>query len=1193
MKSNKSIISKTPRLDGTSHIGARVYQSAYQSPSDGNNNLTNSDDDEPQPVLSLHHNQQHHPLQHLGGRSKSNSVISNLSNFQLPSPAIDDYKFNNNSSRNVAKHVDKDFTVPPKSSPQLPLHNTASGSKKSKQSTSSTSSPPVQNERTPLLEPNLPSIKEANANQMADDISKTTISAPLPPLSRSAAETPPRDLNNLPALNRQKSLTDTLQDGASNVINRLKRHSSIISRDNLQYFTSRRQGLFFNTNDTNSIQLQNSYETETQEFLLWLDSELLKIDNFFKAKEDQSVKRYLLLQDQLYQLKENRAKEKAKQTKLAFHIFPSNRAMEETHIGENGGSSENNNNNNSEPQPNTNSVPDPCNQLGKKLSLKHNKTVAKIYKYELPTFPRFKFLKKNSNSSSSDEDDDDYEEEDEDDLKDNNSKNSPPSEANNNNNLEISDPRYNRRDYRKKTKLKKSIPPYNQAKRQLKHATLEFYRSLELLKGYRTMNRTACRKMIKKFDKTTDSNKLPEFMNKVNNSYFATSEVLDDLIVKVENLFSFYIENGNRKLAIEKLRSKSKIEEHYGSLFMGGFFIGVAIPMIIFTAVKGAQHKHSHPEFNYLFQIWGGFFIAILMGLAFTVHFLVWDHYKINYKFIFDFNVRTALDYRQYIFIPSLLLLAGSIISYFSFSDELQWLKHFESRDMPWIFVGLTLLIFLNPFHVLYYKSRRWLLIAIWRLVLSGFYPVEFKDFFLGDIFCSLTYTMSNISFIICVYASNWNQPKHCGSGRSKTMGFLSCLPSIWRLLQCFRRFADTGEWFPHLANMGKYAVSILYYMTLSIYRIDKGDTHKKAVFILFAILNSLYSGLWDIFMDWSLMQFGAKNKFLRNNLGYKNKNHFYYFAMVSDIVLRFQWVFYVFFTRRMQASTLTSFGVALAEFIRRFIWVFFRLENEHCTNVNLLKAAREITLPYPIIEKIHSLPLPSSDSDGVTNTIDKGANINANINANAKRRDTGASTAGAAAATSAAVRAPGAHTVHKLEDAVNDHRFTESPRAPNGRHAHPYLTGDDEFRPGLVPKDQQQHPQTIPLRAEGAPRDGKADDATTVSNDNNNNSNIDLEATPRARAQSFFQNISRAVTLAHAKDFQRSQRKAPTEEDNSSDEEDEEDEDEDEDEDEADDNKYESSGQHEFHRHNGRHGHHDERKDGTRASVPSEQNLT
>ena len=30
-----------------------------------------------------------------------------------------------------------------------------------------------------------------------------------------------------------------------------------------------------------------------------------------------------------------------------------------------------------------------------------------------------------------------------------------------------------------------------------------------------------------------------------------------------------------------------------------------------------------------------------------------------------------------------------------------------------------------------------------WRLLLAGLYPVEWRDFYLGDMFCSLTYSMS------------------------------------------------------------------------------------------------------------------------------------------------------------------------------------------------------------------------------------------------------------------------------------------------------------------------------------------------------------------------------------------------------------------------------------------------------------------
>ena len=58
--------------------------------------------------------------------------------------------------------------------------------------------------------------------------------------------------------------------------------------------------------------------------------------------------------------------------------------------------------------------------------------------------------------------------------------------------------------------------------------------------------------------------------------------------------------------------------------------------------------------------------------------------------------------------------------------------------------------------------------------------------------------------------------------------------------------------------------------------------------------MNSIISSIWDIVMDWSLLQSDSKNFLLRDHLFYKNPNY-YYAAMITDVILRFQWVFYAF----------------------------------------------------------------------------------------------------------------------------------------------------------------------------------------------------------------------------------------------------------------------------------------------------------
>lgn len=99
---------------------------------------------------------------------------------------------------------------------------------------------------------------------------------------------------------------------------------------------------------------------------------------------------------------------------------------------------------------------------------------------------------------------------------------------------------------------------------------------------------------------------------------------------------------------------------------------------------------------------------------------------------------------------------------------------------------------------------------------------------------------LQNLEVFFCLYAHNWNNPAQCNSQHSRILGFLSTLPGIWRGLQCLRRYYDTRNAFPHLVNFGKYTFTILCYMTLSLYRIDK-TFELKALFITCATINSVY----------------------------------------------------------------------------------------------------------------------------------------------------------------------------------------------------------------------------------------------------------------------------------------------------------------------------------------------------------------
>lgn len=215
--------------------------------------------------------------------------------------------------------------------------------------------------------------------------------------------------------------------------------------------------------------------------------------------------------------------------------------------------------------------------------------------------------------------------------------------------------------------------------------------------------------------------------------------------------------------------------------------------------------------------------------------------------------------------------------------------------------------------------------------------------------YCSMVYSMSNIELFFCLYVNSWNNPSQCNSNHSRLLGFFSTLPPIWRLLQCIRRYRDTRNVFPHLVNGGKYTMTIVSYVALSLYRIQESHSN-LALFITFSTMNSVYTSIWDLFMDFSLLQVDSRHFMLRDILALKRR-WVYYVIMVLDPILRFSWIFYAIFTHDTQHNSICSFLVSFAEATRRGMWSLIRVENEHCANVAQYKASRDVPLPYHLHE--------------------------------------------------------------------------------------------------------------------------------------------------------------------------------------------------------------------------------------------------
>ncbi|XP_020220031.1 phosphate transporter PHO1 homolog 9 [Cajanus cajan] len=495
------------------------------------------------------------------------------------------------------------------------------------------------------------------------------------------------------------------------------------------------------------------------------------------------------------------------------------------------------------------------------------------------------------------------------------------------------------------------------AEEQISIALKEFYHKLRLLKSYSFLNLLAFSKIMKKYDKVSSRNASKDYLNMVDSSYVGSSDEVNRLMERVEHAFIKHFANGNHRKGMNTLRPTTKKERHRIT-FLLGLFTGCSIALIVaLTIIIHARNiLYSKGRTRYMeniFPLYSLFGYIVLHMIMYSANVYLWRRYKINYSFIFGFKEGTELGYREVFLLSSGLavLSLAAVLSNLDMEMDQRTKSFSELTELvPLGLVIVLLLITFCPFNIIYKSSRFFLIQCAFHCFCAPLYKINLPDNFLADQLTSQVQAYRSLEFYVCYYF--WGNfktrsNKCLESDVYKAFYLIVAIIPFWiRCLQCFRRLLEEKNTM-HGLNGLKYISTIVALVMRTTNELHRGTVWK----ILAATSSSIatiVNTYWDIVIDWGLLRRNSRNPWLREKLSVPNRS-VYFVAMVLNVILRLAWMQSVLGIREapfLHRTALTAL-VACLEILRRGIWNFFRLENEHLNNVGNYRAFKSVPLPF------------------------------------------------------------------------------------------------------------------------------------------------------------------------------------------------------------------------------------------------------
>ncbi|KAI4357889.1 hypothetical protein L6164_001808 [Bauhinia variegata] len=497
------------------------------------------------------------------------------------------------------------------------------------------------------------------------------------------------------------------------------------------------------------------------------------------------------------------------------------------------------------------------------------------------------------------------------------------------------------------------------AEKMIRDGFVELYKGLGYLKVYRNLNMLAFIKILKKFDKVTGKEILPIYLKVVESSYFNSSDKVMKLADEVEELFVKNFTQDDRRKAMKYLRPSQRKESHAVTFFIGlfaGCFMSLFAGYVILAHITGLYRRHQNSVYmETVYPVLSMFSLMFLHFFLYGCNIFAWRKTRINYSFIFELAPTKDLKYRDVFLVCTMAMTVVVGVMFLHLTLLTKGYSYAHVQAIPGLLLLVFLLILVCPFKIIYRSSRYRFICVTRNIILSPLYKVVMMDFFMADQLCSQVPMLRNLEYVACYYIT--------GSYKNQDYGYcmrakhyrdlayaVSFLPYYWRAMQCARRWFDEGQT-SHLVNLGKYVSAMLAAGAKVAFEKD-ASVGWLCLLVIMSSAATVYQLYWDFVKDWGLLQMNSNNPWLRNELMIRRK-YIYYLSMGLNFVLRLAWLQTVLHSSFENVDyRVTSFFLAALEVIRRGLWNFYRLENEHLNNAGKFRAVKTVPLPFHEVDE-------------------------------------------------------------------------------------------------------------------------------------------------------------------------------------------------------------------------------------------------